>query len=817
MRPGQGAINHSDIWFSFVLGGHKSGGKHKYLDEEMECNKDEAIRAKEIAEKKIIAKDIPGAKKFAHKAENLYPGLEGMPQLFATLNVYLSAENKIGGEADLYEILGVNSKADDEVVRKQYRKLALMLHPDKNKSVGAEGAFQIISEAWSLLSDKAQRRAYDQRRNSQVHLQKVPHSKKGPSMPPKANTFYDFTKPTTSVKTQKSTSSASPSFVPPPPKPKANTFWTVCHTCKMQYEYLGIYLNRSLLCPNCHVPFMAVETAPPPINGSKSSTTWDFSQKQPNSNHQAASKKTSNPGRSNANSPNVVHEGEGSDSFNSLNFQWGRFSRTAAGASTVAQAATVVQQAYEKVKREREEFQAATKREEALNRKNNMPRKNGGVSSVGLSSSAKRRKGMDDTSMGNNRMVSTTHTGNAGFSLSGVCGARRGVLETVGVNGINNPNSGGQVSQFEIRNMLILKARIEIRSKFNEWKSGAIVKPLLAEVNNGKGGANEKKKNGEKENAFITNGEKCVQNKPGRPVETKNRASTIWDFTGNPDVNITESMTIDVPDPDFHDFDKDRTESSFGENQVWAAYDNDDGMPRFYALIHGVISLNPFNVKISWLNSKNNSEFGPLDWVGSGFSKTCGDFRVGRHEINKSLNSFSHKVRWSKGARGAIGIYPRKGDVWALYRDWSPDWDELTADEVIHKYDIVEVLEDYSEELGVAATPLVKVAGFKTVFHQHLDPSEIRRIPREEMFRFSHHVPSYLLTGQEATNAPKGCRELDPAATPLEFLQIIPDVKEEDIIENGDDFWKETVVDVQKPNERKAVETLTTEMEEPKK
>ncbi|MCI79954.1 DnaJ heat shock N-terminal domain-containing protein, partial [Trifolium medium] len=39
------------------------------------------------------------------------------------------------------------------------------------------------------------------------------------------------------------------------------------------------------------------------------------------------------------------------------------------------------------------------------------------------------------------------------------------------------------------------------------------------------------------------------------------------------------------------------------------------------------------------------------------------------------------------------------------------------------------------------------------------------------MLRFSHHVPSYVLIGEEAANAPIGCRVLDPAATPSELLE----------------------------------------------
>lgn len=179
------------------------------------------------------------------------------------------------------------------------------------------------------------------------------------------------------------------------------------------------------------------------------------------------------------------------------------------------------------------------------------------------------------------------------------------------------------------------------------------------------------------------------------------------------------------------------------------------------------------------INSKSNAEFGPLNWVGCGFYKTSGNFRVGQYKNNQSINSFSHRVKWAKGERGAIRIYPRKGDVWALYRNWSPEWNENTPDDVIHQYDMVVVLDEFNEEKGIAVIPLVKVVGFKTVFRQHEHNEQAKVIRKEEMFRFSHQVPSYLLTGQESPSAPKGCLELDPAATPMELLQVIPETRED--------------------------------------
>jgi curved DNA-binding protein len=64
---------------------------------------------------------------------------------------------------DLYQILGVARDADEDTIRKAYRKLARKHHPDVNPNdKGAEEKFKEISRAYSVLSDAEKRRAYDE-------------------------------------------------------------------------------------------------------------------------------------------------------------------------------------------------------------------------------------------------------------------------------------------------------------------------------------------------------------------------------------------------------------------------------------------------------------------------------------------------------------------------------------------------------------------------------------------------------------------------------------------------------------------------------
>lgn len=63
---------------------------------------------------------------------------------------------------DYYSILNVDKKSLDEDIRKSYKKLALLYHPDKN--MGNEEAtekFKELSEAYSVLGNKDKRSQYD--------------------------------------------------------------------------------------------------------------------------------------------------------------------------------------------------------------------------------------------------------------------------------------------------------------------------------------------------------------------------------------------------------------------------------------------------------------------------------------------------------------------------------------------------------------------------------------------------------------------------------------------------------------------------------
>ncbi len=63
-------------------------------------------------------------------------------------------ELKKSQRKDYYKILGIEKSAGDQEIKKAYRKLAIVHHPDKNPGdANAEARFKDISEAYETLSD----------------------------------------------------------------------------------------------------------------------------------------------------------------------------------------------------------------------------------------------------------------------------------------------------------------------------------------------------------------------------------------------------------------------------------------------------------------------------------------------------------------------------------------------------------------------------------------------------------------------------------------------------------------------------------------
>lgn len=61
-----------------------------------------------------------------------------------------------------YDILGITKGADDDAIKKAYRKLARKYHPDVSKDPDGEAKFKEVGEAYEVLKDPDKRATYDQ-------------------------------------------------------------------------------------------------------------------------------------------------------------------------------------------------------------------------------------------------------------------------------------------------------------------------------------------------------------------------------------------------------------------------------------------------------------------------------------------------------------------------------------------------------------------------------------------------------------------------------------------------------------------------------
>ncbi|KAJ2745355.1 Chaperone protein dnaJ [Coemansia sp. BCRC 34301] len=147
----------------------------------MEVNRDEAARALSIAQQKWAAGDTASALRLARRSHSLYPTPESTkcvnaysqgapvdstkekspPQRTHTPQQLSSVRGVMAAKNDYYKILGVDRAASLPDLKRAYRKSALLFHPDKNCAPGADEAFKLVANAFTVLSDSEKRAHYD--------------------------------------------------------------------------------------------------------------------------------------------------------------------------------------------------------------------------------------------------------------------------------------------------------------------------------------------------------------------------------------------------------------------------------------------------------------------------------------------------------------------------------------------------------------------------------------------------------------------------------------------------------------------------------
>ncbi|KAJ8766394.1 hypothetical protein K2173_022453 [Erythroxylum novogranatense] len=701
----------------------------------MDCNREEAIRAKGIAESKMQSKDFVSARRFALKAQQLYKDLDNISQILMVCDVHCAAEKKLfGNEMDWYGILQIEQTADEALIKKQYRKFALQLHPDKNRFPGAEAAFKLIGEAQRVLLDKGKRSLHDIKRKASMN-KTIPPLKQ----PQKAtyntnhvahNSFGGKFKGINSHHQQ-----PQEGTVQQHPSDRA-TFWTTCPFCNVNYQYYTEVMNKSLLCRSCNRSFIAYK------------------------------KISQGPTETNSNQAAFVHRKD-------VPYQ-GACKVDLGNRGTAF--AEHLKNAFSQKQSCNREFNSGTERKdipcqssiqgmsngECLKRAFSQKQGCNAEFNIGTESGKKRRKIETESSEKCDfkaKVRSDSHGGSPRRS-----GRRKQPVSY-------NENAGGD-EEFTSHPK---KARGTGSSCAIDEQKDNELKGDVSETNKQSSeGANCKD---ESEVKQVKHQESSLDGVKTRNVNHEKVEGNVWKESSGAHVSLTsdsssksksETSTCAYDEPDFNDFEKHRNEECFSAGQIWALYDSVDAMPRFYALIRKVFSPG-FKVRITWLESAPDEKT-EIEGVNEVLPVGCGKYVLGGSEYSNKRLMFSHVIPWEKGKpKDPYKIYPRQGQTWALFKNRDAKWKSDADSNRKYDYEFVEVLSDYSDDVGVCVAFLHKLKGFVSVFCRVGEQSF--QIPSAKLSRFSHMVPSFKLTGKEVECGSKSF-ELDPASLPKNIIEI---------------------------------------------
>lgn len=665
----------------------------------MECNKEEAMRAKSIAESRMQSQDFEGALKIALKAQRLFPDLDSISQILTVCEVHCAAGTKIGKEIDWYAVLRVEMTADEPTIRKQYRKLALLLHPDKNKLAGAEGAFQLVGDAYNILSDPQKRSQHNVIRSanfSRVSLNQAARQSYRPSAKKQPG-------PGVSSTAAKSNFAHFSGLNQNQPSPFLGTgaFWTMCPSCSVRFQYYQNVLNRQVRCQRCFNRFVAYDLKTQGVtstgNSEKVGNTAPFTCQK--SDCADASTTEFQRAKSDYSAFNQGFKPEHSPEF---------FDESKSNAR-------------------------AGKVDDFLTKCNDVKFQN--VQFHTIHNSDQEAKPLESQK-------------------------RRG----------NEDKRTPELSPEKVSSLLRRSNRHKQNVNCNEVRGSCIDSLPPASKRSRK---DEKEADWvQKNNAFSgviadeereENGDRRIHSEFNASVASRCKTSL-------------DPENLIYPLPEFCNFESARCENKFAVDQIWALYDNIDGMPRFYAHVRKVYSRE-FKLQLNWLENDPRT-IAEMKWSEQGLPVACGNFKHGKSFNTQERYIFSHLVSWRKGMkRNSYVIYPRRGEIWALFRNWDIRWSSEPDNHKTYEYEIVEVASDFTEVAGISIIRLAKIKEFMALFVRAPDAEEsLLEIPAKDVLMFSHRIPACRITGKEEDSVPEGAFELDCASLPTNFQATLSSI-----------------------------------------
>ncbi|CAN6322024.1 unnamed protein product [Urochloa humidicola] len=107
--------------------------------------REQAEKACRHAEELFVAGRVRSAHREASRAQRLCPSLPGVANAVAAYEVHAAAE---GGWRAILGVRPGAAAATQDAIKKEYRRLSLLVHPDKARSCpAAEGAFKLLRQA----------------------------------------------------------------------------------------------------------------------------------------------------------------------------------------------------------------------------------------------------------------------------------------------------------------------------------------------------------------------------------------------------------------------------------------------------------------------------------------------------------------------------------------------------------------------------------------------------------------------------------------------------------------------------------------------